>query len=294
YIKALLSHPDYPFRGNTEKVISALLEGTAPSFEDLTRSNQSNNHGKTKAIEDDINVYVKSRQGVNEAMDMSRVTFGKKSESSSAFLADRTDIEQMKADILRRAETFTDSEEEEAEPDDPDLEADMQNLNIKVSGDGEDEDESESEEELKEPTEVILERTYIRDPALFNRDAKKSNGREELITQTGWSHEQIEGWKIMLERDVRLFLSVVVRVINNMSGQPKRRQHLIQKYELEAPQNHTLPLPGPAFSSSRGRGHGRGGRGARGGGGRGGGGGGNEARDRARKDRRGNQETSRR
>ncbi|KAI3614284.1 hypothetical protein WG66_000227 [Moniliophthora roreri] len=275
YIKALLSHPDYPFRGNTEKVISALLEGTAPSFEDLTRSSQNISHGKTRAVEDGINAYVRSRQGVNEAMDMSRVTFGKKNESSSAFLADRTDIEQMKADILRRAEAFTDSEEEEAEQEDPDLEVDMQNPNIKISGDGEDENESESEEEPKESTEVILERAYIRDPALFNRDAKKSKGREELRTQTGWSDEQIEGWKIMLERD------------------PKRRERLIQKYEFEAPQNHTLPPPGPASSSSRGRGHGRGGRGARGGGGRGGGSGGNEARDRARKDRRGNQDRRR-
>jgi len=35
YIRALLQHPDYPFKGNPERVIGALLEGTAPSMEDL-------------------------------------------------------------------------------------------------------------------------------------------------------------------------------------------------------------------------------------------------------------------
>jgi activating signal cointegrator complex subunit 2 len=78
YIKALLSHPDFPYRGDTEKVVDALLGGTAPSFEELNRSNHKLGTSAAKAAEDDIHAYVKSRQGVNEAMDPSLISFGKK------------------------------------------------------------------------------------------------------------------------------------------------------------------------------------------------------------------------
>ncbi|KAK7049812.1 hypothetical protein VNI00_005242 [Paramarasmius palmivorus] len=274
YIKALLSHPDFPYRGDTEKVVDALLGGTAPSFEELTHSNHKLGTPAAKPAEDDIHAYVKSRQGVNEAMDPSLISFGKKNqnESSTDFLADRSEIEQLKADILRRAEAFSDSEEEEVAPEQEDPDLDMQNPNIKISGDGEEENENQPEleeeaEKEKESIEVILERAYVKDAALFNRDAvtRRSKTREELKSKTGWSDEQIEGWKIMLERD------------------PKKKERLIRKYENEAPQNHLVPPPPSSSSRGRGRGRGGGSRGGRGGGGN------NEARDRARKERQGNQ-----
>lgn len=52
--------------------------------------------------------------------------------------------------------------------------------------------------------ETTLELAYIRDPKLFDRDAstRRSKARADLKAQTGWGDEQIEGWKIMLERNV--------------------------------------------------------------------------------------------
>jgi activating signal cointegrator complex subunit 2 len=123
-----------------------------------------------------------------------------------ALLGDRSFIEQMKADILRRAEDMYDSEEivegENGalayEDDDVDV--------VKVLGDGEgsDEEGAEGGTESRLSPETILELAYIRDPKLFERDAQTRRGkaRSELKAQTGWGDEQIEGWRIMLERNV--------------------------------------------------------------------------------------------
>ena len=86
-------------------------------------------------------------------------------------------------------------------------------------------DDDEDEVEAPKGPEIICELAYIRDPKLFDRDAqtRRSKARAELKTQTGiylsknphslgiltinffyigWSDEQIEGWRIMLERNV--------------------------------------------------------------------------------------------
>ncbi|KAL0565159.1 hypothetical protein V5O48_016870 [Marasmius crinis-equi] len=289
YIRALLPFYD----GDPEKVIGALLEGTAPSQESLLADTSFAN-AKTPAPADDIEEYVRNRRNVfdDEEMDLSKVTLAKQKgtdTTSASFFSSSNDPELalLKADILRRVEEFSDSEEEEsasapvASAAFDDESEGLLNSNIKVSGDGEEdgsgsEDDEEAEdthEEVQTP-ETILERAYIQDPKLFERDAatRRGKGREDLKNRTGWKDEQIEGWKIMLERD------------------PRRKQALVQKYEFERPQNHLSPVPGPSNTHQS---HPRGGRGGggrgrgRGGnrGGRGGGGGNNDARDRARKEK---------
>ena len=77
------------------------------------------------------------------------------------------------------------------------------------------------QEQPKGP-ETILELAYLQDPKLFNRDGetRRSKARADLKAQTGiymvftllyipshctcagWTDEQIEGWRIMLERNV--------------------------------------------------------------------------------------------
>ncbi|KAJ7927495.1 hypothetical protein B0H13DRAFT_2229247 [Mycena leptocephala] len=188
----------------TQQVVEALLEGTAPSAKELQR--------------------LMRRQMTSRAM-------------NDSVLRDRTFIEQMKADILRRAEEISDDEERK-----------------------------------------ML--AYIRDPKLFDRDAQTRRGkaREDLKAQTGWSDEQLEGWRIMLERD------------------PKKDK-ILQKHEFAGNQNQIAPEASSSTGGpQRGGGRGRGGRGGRGGGrGRGGGGGGDDgtARERAWKDKRGNQNRKR-
>jgi len=121
--------------------------------------------------------------------------------------------------------------------------------------------------------ETILELAYIRDPKLFDRDAqtRRSKTRSDLKAQTGWSDEQIEGWRIMLERN-------------------PRKDKVLQKHEFSGNQAPIAQSSAGPSGNDRGRGgRGRGGRGGGGGrgrgGGRGGGGGGDDARERAWKDK---------
>ncbi|KAJ6495260.1 hypothetical protein C8R45DRAFT_866444 [Mycena sanguinolenta] len=278
YIRALLMHSAHT---TPEKVVEALLEGTAPSPEELTTS--------AAQADDEISSYVRRNVFDDEDMDLAHVRVGKKTENASV-LRDRTFIEQMKADILRRAEAISDDEEDEEDvegksgaargkakelADDGDL--DLEDApHVKVAGDGEEsggEDGDEEEEGLS--PETICELAYIRDPKLFDRDSQTRRGkaRADLKAQTGWTDEQLEGWKIMLERD------------------PKKDK-ILQKHEFSGNQNDLIASEVHSGESSRGGpsrgdGRGRGGRGGRGNGrGRGGGGGnGDDARERAWKDK---------
>lgn len=58
---------------------------------------------------------------------------------------------------------------------------------------------------------------YIDNPKLFDRDAatRKSKARADLRAQTGWVDEQIEGWRIMLERNVSKQVFITSNVLNN-------------------------------------------------------------------------------
>lgn len=53
-------------------------------------------------------------------------------------------------------------------------------------------------------TDVELMRVYAKDPALFNRKAqtRQSVARKSLLQKLQMSHEQLEGWALMLERNV--------------------------------------------------------------------------------------------
>ncbi|KAM6501204.1 hypothetical protein JOM56_004218 [Amanita muscaria] len=284
YIRQLLEWPAYS--GNAEKVIEALLENTAPQETELlaaSRNEADASRGASTATEDDIARMVRERRNVfdDEIIDLSKLRIGKKTDDSQAVQGDRAYIEHIKADILRRVEEMEleDAEDEElgigvhgatssgkgkgktvdtVEEDTDELDGLRR---VKVIGDGESDDESDGvsdEGEEEENPETILELAYLRDPKLFDRDAatRRSKARADLKAQTGWEDEQIEGWKIMLERN------------------PKKDK-ILQKHEFSGNRNWLSPQdPTPSASSSntggtsRGRGRGRGG--GRGWGGRGG------------------------
>ncbi|KAK7681401.1 hypothetical protein QCA50_015493 [Cerrena zonata] len=316
YVRYLLGHTDYPFKGNAERLIGAIFEGTAPGLEEVEGAISR------EALERDVGGVIQEeplgrvpvdekieRRNVfdEEVMDVSTVRYGKK--ETTTVVQDRSFIDQMKADILRRVEEaqYEEDEEEDFDPYgspankelrkqaiafeeelDDDLAEGVSGVKVRdgeltddegSSEDGEDDDEGD--EEVPKGPETILELAYIRDPKLFDRDAQTRRGkpRADLKAQTGWSDEQIEGWRIMLERN------------------PKKDK-ILQKHEFAGNQ----PLPPVASSSfqNQGRGGGGRGRGGRGrggggggggrgrGGGRGGGQGGDSARDRQRKERSGN------
>jgi activating signal cointegrator complex subunit 2 len=205
----------------------------------------------------------------------------------------------MKAEILRRAEAMSDDsdEEERGRPkalDVIDLDDDFDEAGtstVKTLGDGE---ESGDEEVDPVKPETILERAYIRDPKLFGRDGetRRSKTRADLKQQTGNDYpqdtlgateislpgltdEQIEGWRIMLERNVSGFVRIHSHSHVCTSLQPKK-ERILQKHEFSG--NRTMNIliaegtgdqPGAGQrGGGRGRGRGRGqGRGGGGGGG---------------------------
>ncbi|CDO70996.1 hypothetical protein BN946_scf184830.g28 [Trametes cinnabarina] len=305
YIRSLLAHPDYPYKGDAEKLIGALLEGAAPSSADVEAAIRHQAAAladvetqSSKQMGEDEYTFTKERRNVfdDDAMDLSKVKIGKKSEDTQIVLQDRSFIEEMKADILRRAEEISDDEDEEGEDGgkgkgrDLAYEEDLEDADVVkvLDGDpselegGESEADGEADgTEIPRNPEAVLEQAYIRDPKLFERDGqtRRSKGRADLKAQTGMTDEQIEGWRIMLERD------------------PKKKENLLAKYEFTG--NKPLAALDPSEagpSGSRGgggrgggRGRGRGGRGTRGRGAGGGGGGdgveGGNARDRSWKDK---------
>ena len=234
YIKLLLAHDRYG--RDPEKVLGALLEGTAMSLEDLEHDLRESEElerkygdGAKETVGNEMEYRVEQRRNVfeDEQVDLSRYRVGKK-DTGFVFLLifsqysrrdlqffeyreilrDRTFIEEMKADILRRAEALSsDEEEEEYEPDSltskgkgkkPSLgmdigpdEDDEILVPLRIAGDGEDSsdednDEEEEEEEAQTP-ETIVELAYLRDPKLLDRDAatRRSKARADLKAQTG-------------------------------------------------------------------------------------------------------------
>jgi hypothetical protein len=65
---------------------------------------------------------------------------------------------------------------------------------------------AEDDEEVKDPVALaspILMGVYASNPSVFDRQARKSTAREALKQQTQLSDEQIEGWRVLFERNVR-------------------------------------------------------------------------------------------
>ncbi|KAB5593868.1 hypothetical protein CTheo_2720 [Ceratobasidium theobromae] len=267
------------FNRSAETLISALLEGE--QLLDLVQEQNVPPPASKSVIPERRNVFD------DDEMDYSRLRIGKKrSENADTILNDKSFIAIQKAEIIRRAAEVSDEDsewksDEEKKPvamaffEDDDEYGGGAMVN---DGEATSEGESGDENEAEGGPETALELAWLEDAQVFERDAntRRSKSRADLKGKTGWSDEQIEGWKVMLDRDSRL--------------QAKIRQ----KHEFKG--NQPLLPPTQQYDAPRGgrgrggRGRGRGGRGGRGGGGRGGGsgeGGGpsNADGDRAYKDR---------
>ncbi|QRV76460.1 hypothetical protein RhiJN_04475 [Ceratobasidium sp. AG-Ba] len=270
-VRAALQLPR--FNRSAEALISALLEG-----EQLPLPQQA-----APAVPPKAHMLPERRNVFDEEeMDYSRLRIGKKrAENADTILRDKAFIAAQKADILRRAAEVSDPDEEwksdeEKRPtaiaffdEDDEYGGDGAMVN-----DGEGSSESGSDTEEGVGPETALELAWLEDPKVFERDAttRRSAARTGLKTQTGWSDEQIEGWKSMLDRD------------------PHRQAKIREKHEFKGNQPSLAPTPqwdaprggrGRGGRRGRGRGSGRGGRG----GGEGSSTGGDSTRDRAHKDK---------
>ncbi|KAK2460847.1 hypothetical protein APHAL10511_007317 [Amanita phalloides] len=257
YIRLLLAYPLYAH--STEKVIEALLEGTAPDEESLVSVSESAVEAGSREMpdapeEDDIVRMVRERRNVfdNDILDVSKLRIGKKEDDSKTLFTDRAHIDRMKANILHRMQVMAleDAEDEEFEAQMSTAatsssgkgkekvmkavqgdEVELDGLTcVKVVGDGESDEESDESSEdgdSEQPpaVETILELAYIRDPKLFSRDGatRRSKARADLKAETGWADEQIEGWRIMLERNVSEWTTCPETNNNVYSSQGKTR-----------------------------------------------------------------------
>ncbi|KZT53103.1 hypothetical protein CALCODRAFT_475096 [Calocera cornea HHB12733] len=289
-IRACLRYPK--FGGSVESVVAALLEGNVPE-EAMSLTEPD---AKDRGQEQEAFPLLEKRRNVfdDAPLDFSKLRIGKTRDNADGLLRDRTHLDAIKADILRRVQEMSEDEDEEADAKGGKIVAFEEELDdgmepssaVKVTNDGEESEEGDDDEAgepqqaKKVDVETVLEQTYIRDPKLFDRDAatRRTKQRADLRAQTGWSDEQLEGWRIMLERN-------------------PRKDRILQKHEFSG--NRPLVSEDEGQSSSapasdregqgagRGRGGGRGHGGGGGGRGRGGEGrgGGNPARERAWKDK---------
>ncbi|KAG6918738.1 hypothetical protein DXG01_012223 [Tephrocybe rancida] len=210
YARALLRHP--PFAGDPEKVIGALLEGSAPLPEsaELTPGGGGGGGGKGEerdrwgggdGVDETLAIVVERRNVFDEVeMDLGSVRVGKKREDAFIALRDHAAIAALKADILRRAETISDSDDEDQTRNALAYDSDeVIKLKLKLGGEGEQSDESNADSDADggdqdpEPgkaqdVQTILELAYIADLALFARDARTRHGAERkwLRKQAGW------------------------------------------------------------------------------------------------------------
>ncbi|KAM0747472.1 hypothetical protein T439DRAFT_383117 [Meredithblackwellia eburnea MCA 4105] len=309
YISRALKHDR--FKGNTESLISALLEDDLPPelrdlSEDTDRALPSPpppppappaavpTPRPTKSVR--ANVFDDIR------LDPSKLRRGKMQDNAEALLSDHSFLtEDIKAAIITRAEAESSDEEGDEEGRDGEVEPEDEGGGFKVrDGDLEEEAQGSGKEgEDNEPAGTsgtqapksgdalsnpitpaisnILELAYIATPGVFDRNStvRKSKQRQELREKTGMADEQLEGWKIMFERNPK---KDKILAKHEFSGNQKGDQVPVNSNPKSGggdQRKGQQQQQGGGGDSSRG-----GGRGGRGGRGRGKGDGGRAAHDR--------------
>lgn len=213
FLRRCLQHPTYRGEDGKDKLIASLLDGSIP----IELMDAAEPSGQSTVIDASMEAVEKRRNVFDDQLiDLSSLRIGKKRDNADEMMQDKSWIQEMKAEIMRRAEATSDDEEEmdrqrgsrktpyEYEDDDQFDELDDSVGNVSVAGDGEESDASDDEPDTNK-IETILELAYINDPKVFDRDSatRKSKERADLSAKTGWSHEQLEGWRIVLERNPR-------------------------------------------------------------------------------------------
>ncbi|CCH46177.1 hypothetical protein BN7_5766 [Wickerhamomyces ciferrii] len=60
--------------------------------------------------------------------------------------------------------------------------------------------QNDGEKSKYDKIEKTLWEIFKKDPSVFEKSNRKSRSKQELVKETGWSHEQIEGWARMLQK----------------------------------------------------------------------------------------------
>ncbi|PVG01387.1 hypothetical protein CPB86DRAFT_699467 [Serendipita vermifera] len=302
FLRRCLRHKNFSGEDGPEKLIAALLEGDVPidistaELEDVSRP-QPQASNELDFVNNRLNVFD------DDPIDISTLHIGKKIGDADDLMRDKSWLNDMKAEILRRAEARSDEEDEYMATGGPGRrrfvpvdendfdDFDESTGDVSVAGDGEISD-GENDTEQKATAETILELAYIENPKLFDRDAntRRSKTRADLKLRTGLGDEQIEGWRIMLERNPHKDKILQKHEFKgNRREEPSDSEDESGEEEEENANTHGRGQSSRARSGGRGRGgggRGGGGRGrGRGGGGQGEGSSNDVHRERAWKER---------
>ncbi|KAG9016630.1 hypothetical protein FRB90_002745 [Tulasnella sp. 427] len=280
FVKTALQDPT--IGRSPEALVAALLEGNLPP--PLARIRDGPSEPPVASAPEPASM---ERRNIfdDEEMDFSRLQFGgTRTGDADTLLNDRSFIDEMKADILRRAQEQQEDSDKEEHHRGPlkdiafeeDLDDEMAKPTFTMAsvdgeqsgedGEGDEEDDetphekNRSSAERKEAPEDILARAYIRDPKLFEKDGatRRSKARADLKAETGWADEQIEGWRLMLERNPQK--DRILEKYDPTFNPPSNRDRPVQ----QAPDRHPQG-GGDRGGGGRGRGRGRGRGGGRGG-----------------------------
>ncbi|KIR58289.1 hypothetical protein I314_05912 [Cryptococcus bacillisporus CA1873] len=123
----------------------------------------------------------------------------------------------------------------------------------------------------------ILRTLYLDDPGLFDRDGvtRRSDGRKKMREMLGWDDGQIEGWRVMLERDpqkdaiLEAHRDRMARKGTLSSGRNTRNNRNNNRAQQPSPDGTVTSMDTGHGSNSHGNSGGRGGRGRQNKGGRG-------------------------
>ena len=79
YVRYLLGHSDYPYKGSAERLIEAVFEGTAPSLDDVEACMRAAEENVTAPAQEEFQ-FTKDRQNIfdNVAMEPTLLRVGKK------------------------------------------------------------------------------------------------------------------------------------------------------------------------------------------------------------------------
>lgn len=193
-----LNHPSFK---DESALIDAILAGNVPPELGLKAAVEDTNAPKPSQTN-------AARSGWS-AEDVARLKV--KNENSTPVAQEIPDT--LRASILRLVEAQKEEEEAAAraiaeahgeEEDDDDGEPRPPRMTAADGEESGEEQEGPVEGRKADSTQTLLELAYLRTPGVFARDAetRRSKGREELRDATGMDDSQIEGWRIMLERNV--------------------------------------------------------------------------------------------
>ncbi|KAG6118555.1 hypothetical protein E4U14_006668 [Claviceps sp. LM454 group G7] len=183
--------------------------------------------------------------------DVSKISFGKKPQSSADEILQDKSTAPNKAAILSALAAFdSDDDERDDTYDAADVGGTVDTMDQEADG-------------VHDGNEEVLFRAYQMNETLFNRDAatRRSNpARAKLRDDTGMTDEAIEGWAVMLARNPQQKKRLEAKYA--FAGQQTQLQATSWRASPNGAGNEASGLDGGA-----GRGASRGGRGSRGGGG---------------------------